>query len=334
MVLDSIISQSNARLPTTLVAVFVGATSGIGEYTLKSFARHCTHPRAYFIGRSQPSADRITQELKKLNPNGTYTFIQSDVGEIKNVDAVCAQIRSEEKTINMLVLSQGTMISGVDTSEGLHLAASLLIHSRTRFLVNLLPQLQAAPHLRRVVSIFTGTKEGMIVDPDLQMRSVGYNVLKARGQAASTVTLAMEAVAKTAPDVSFVHDFPGPVNSNIARGSGVAKMIMRGVSRVVSPFLYIKEEVSGDRHLYLATSARYPAVSGAADGVEMDKGVEVARGIDGKAGSGMYVVDEVCESGSKEVEGVVRKLKEQGWDKKVWDHIMGEFVRITGTERI
>jgi NAD(P)-dependent dehydrogenase (short-subunit alcohol dehydrogenase family) len=334
MVLDSVISASNARLPNTLVAVFVGGTSGIGEYTLKSFARHCPNPRAYFIGRSQPSADRIVSELKKLNPKGTYTFIKSDVGEIKNVDAVCAQIRSKEQSINMLVLSQGTMIAGVETSEGLHLAASLIIHSRTRFIVNLLPQLQAATTLRRVVSIFTGTKEGPITNPDFQMRSMGYNVLKARGQAASTVTLAMETVAATAPDVSFIHDFPGPVNSNIARGDGVARLIMRGISRVVSPFLCIKEDVSGDRHLFLATSARYPSVSGAAEGVEKGNGVEVARGIDGKVGSGMYVVDEVCEPASKEVESLMRKLKEDGWDKKIWEHVVGEFVRITRKERI
>jgi NAD(P)-dependent dehydrogenase (short-subunit alcohol dehydrogenase family) len=334
MVLDSVISASNARLPSTLVAVFVGGTSGIGEYTLKSFARHCPNPRAYFIGRSQPSADRILSELKKTNPKGTYTFIKSDVAELKNVDAVCAEIRSKEKSINMLVLNQGSMVAGVETSEGLHMAASLIIHSRTRFIVNLLPQLQAATHLRRVVSIFTGTKEGPITNPDLQMRSMGYNVLKARGQAASTVTLATEAVAATAPDVSFIHDFPGPVNSNIARGDGVGKLIMRGISRIVSPFLYIKENVSGDRHLFLATSARYPSVSGAAEGVELGSGVEVARGIDGKVGSGMYVIDEVCEPASKEVESLVRKLKEDGWGKKVWDHVVGEFVRITGKERI
>ncbi|KAF2790544.1 hypothetical protein K505DRAFT_250937 [Melanomma pulvis-pyrius CBS 109.77] len=339
MVSQTTISASNARLPTTLVAVFVGGTSGIGEYTLKSLARHCTHPRAYFIGRSSTSATRILAELQTINPKGTYTFLQSDVGELKNVDAVCAQIRAQEPAVNLLVLSQGTMAAGIETSEGLHLPASLIIHSRVRFMLNLLPQLQAAPGVRRVVSIFTGTKEGPMDVPDLQMRNLGYSLLKARGQAASTVTLAMEAVAKTAPDVAFVHDFPGPVMTNFARGDGVAKLAMRTVSRVLAPFLFVPPDVSGDRHLYLATSARYPSRSGAGAGVAVEKGEagsggEVARGIDGNVGSGFYVVDENCESAKREVEAVVEKLRSEGKDKVVWEHVVGEFMRITGRERI
>lgn len=74
---------SNARiatsLPSGMVAVFVGATGGIGENTLKKFAQHAKSPRIYLIGRSQESADRIVAECKKLNPDGVYTFIQSDV---------------------------------------------------------------------------------------------------------------------------------------------------------------------------------------------------------------------------------------------------------------
>lgn len=90
-----------------MVAVFVGGTSGIGEYTLKSFARHTKSPKIYLVGRSQDAADRIALECTKLNPDGDYIFIQSDVSLLKNVQGVCEQILSKEASINLLFQTQG-----------------------------------------------------------------------------------------------------------------------------------------------------------------------------------------------------------------------------------
>jgi NADP-dependent 3-hydroxy acid dehydrogenase YdfG len=111
------IQASNARiatsLPAGLVAVFVGATSGIGETSLRQFAKHARRPRAYFIGRSQKSGDRITAECKALNAEGEFTFTKADVGLIRVVDDVCREIKSKEKEINLLFLSAGTMIPDI-----------------------------------------------------------------------------------------------------------------------------------------------------------------------------------------------------------------------------
>jgi NADP-dependent 3-hydroxy acid dehydrogenase YdfG len=77
------VQASNARisssLPPGLVAVFVGATNGIGETSLKQFAKHTRQPSVYFIGRSQEAGDRIAEECKDLNPDGIFTFIKADV---------------------------------------------------------------------------------------------------------------------------------------------------------------------------------------------------------------------------------------------------------------
>jgi NADP-dependent 3-hydroxy acid dehydrogenase YdfG len=104
MVSLTAVQASNACIPTTLpsglVAVFVGATSGIGEYTLKELARFARQPRIYNIGRSQQASDRIAVECKKL---------------IRTVDAVCEQIQAKEKVVNILFLSAGTLVSGVST---------------------------------------------------------------------------------------------------------------------------------------------------------------------------------------------------------------------------
>lgn len=231
------------------------------------------------------------------------------------------------------MLSQGTLITGQETEEGLHVAASLIAHSRTRFTLNLLPLLRAAPDLRRIVSVFTGTKEGPITATDIQMRDV-KNPIKVRGQGASLVTLLMEKVQKQAPEVSFVHSFPGPVKSNIARGGGVANMVMRAMYGVFGRWIYIPEEESGERHLFLATNVRYPARQREANGTSEEEGMEVAKGTDGVKGSGVYTVDEKCESGGVQVVQVLKQSREQGKEEFVWKQIREEYIRITGKESL
>jgi NADP-dependent 3-hydroxy acid dehydrogenase YdfG len=113
MVSFSNVQLSNSLISSTLprlVAVFVGATSGIGEITLKKFAKYSNQPRAYFVGRSQDAADRIRAECKVINPQGEYIFIKADVSLIRVVDKVCDEIKAKEKALNMLFLSAGAPI--------------------------------------------------------------------------------------------------------------------------------------------------------------------------------------------------------------------------------
>ncbi len=110
------IQSSNSRigtaLPSGLVAVFAGATSGIGETSLKQFAKQAVKPRIYFIGRSQESGNRVKAELQKLNPEGEYTYLSVDVSLIRSVDDVCRDIKAKEQSINLLFLTTGTLVSG------------------------------------------------------------------------------------------------------------------------------------------------------------------------------------------------------------------------------
>ena len=111
MVTLSQVQSSNSLIPSTLppnlVAVFVGATSGIGEATLKQFAKHARQPRVYFVGRSQDAGDRIAAECKALNPEGDFVFVKADVSLMRVVDEVCEEIKAKEKAINILFLSAG-----------------------------------------------------------------------------------------------------------------------------------------------------------------------------------------------------------------------------------
>ena len=140
------IRASNVRikssLPAGLVGVFIGATNGIGETTLREFARHTNAPRAYFVGRSREAGDRIAAECKRLNPDGQFTFIQSDLSLIRNTDTVCRAIKAKEHHINVLWLSQGSLVQGVRTEEDMNMIVVLMHYSRVRFMINLLPLLR------------------------------------------------------------------------------------------------------------------------------------------------------------------------------------------------
>jgi len=110
------IRTSNARivdcLPTGMVAVFAGGTSGIGEATMKEFTKRTSQPRIYFIGRSEQAARHIKNELRSLNPAGEYHFIKADLSLLQDVDRVCREVRSQESRINLLFLTSGTLITG------------------------------------------------------------------------------------------------------------------------------------------------------------------------------------------------------------------------------
>jgi NADP-dependent 3-hydroxy acid dehydrogenase YdfG len=109
------VRASNAALKTTVsneVAVFVGATSGIGETTLRNFAKSSSKPKVYLVGRSESAASRILGELKELNPEGIFTFIKSDVSLLKNVDALTDEIKTKEKKIDLLFLTPGYVSFG------------------------------------------------------------------------------------------------------------------------------------------------------------------------------------------------------------------------------
>ncbi|KAL2017857.1 hypothetical protein VTK56DRAFT_1602 [Thermocarpiscus australiensis] len=337
------IRSSNSRIATALgpglVAVFVGATSGIGEASLKQFAKHAVKPRIYFLGRSKESGNRIRAELEKLNPEGEYTFISADLSLLRSVDDVCREIKAKEAAINLLFLSAGSAVTGKDTEEGLHFPVAVAYYARLRFIVNLLPQLRNAAGLRRVVSVFAGTKEGAIEANDFQARHFNLLSPRGRGHVTSMMTLALEAVARSAPEVSFVHDFPGFVRTNFGKDVegpvfAVLRAAVNAVSFVLAPFIATPFDEVGERHVFFATSARFPRGEGSGDGVPLPEAVGVARGTDGERGSGVYSIDNHGDSAPEKVETLLRKLREDGTAQKVWSDVEEIFVRITGTTSI
>ena len=122
MVQIEVVRSCNSSLVKTqpLVAVFVGGTGGIGEYTIRTLA--ATHSdqgkglRLYIVGRNADAAENILSDCAQICPEGQFRFVQAqDLALLTDVDRVCANIIQSEETegakggnarVDLLVMSQ------------------------------------------------------------------------------------------------------------------------------------------------------------------------------------------------------------------------------------
>jgi NADP-dependent 3-hydroxy acid dehydrogenase YdfG len=102
---NSILSDS--KYGTGLVAVFVGATSGIGMGTLKQFAKLTKSPKAYIAVRSAQAARPLLKELEASNPQGAFILHETEISLMKNVDKMCDEIKQKEKKVDIVFVSPG-----------------------------------------------------------------------------------------------------------------------------------------------------------------------------------------------------------------------------------
>lgn len=122
MVHLDVVRSSNASLVKNqpLVAVFVGGTSGIGEYAVRALAAtHANHGeglRLYIVGRNEDAATKIISDCLKLCQSGQFRFVRADdLSLLRDVDRVCAEIIKAEQEeneggtlrVDLLVMTQG-----------------------------------------------------------------------------------------------------------------------------------------------------------------------------------------------------------------------------------
>jgi NAD(P)-dependent dehydrogenase (short-subunit alcohol dehydrogenase family) len=110
MVVLEAVRASNRSLRTAvpgITALFVGGTSGIGQSTLRQLALTADKPNAYIVGRSESNASPFLAELRQINPEGKFNFIEADVSLIRNVDKACEEIKQKETKLNLLFMTAG-----------------------------------------------------------------------------------------------------------------------------------------------------------------------------------------------------------------------------------
>jgi hypothetical protein len=186
---------------------------------------------------------------------------------------------------------------------------ALSYYCRMRFISNLLPLLSksASP---RVVTILAAGRETKINTDDLELSSEStYSLVNALNHTGTMTSLALSELAKENPGVSFIHKYPGVVNTGLFDGilaawTGVWAILGTALRYTILPiwvqFLTSVDE-AGERALYDATSEKFK-------------------------GAGSYRLDQNDEP-LKEVPVLSRYL-EEGMDKKVWENTVGSFERV------
>lgn len=208
-----------------------------------------------------------------------------------------------------------------------------------RFINNFLPQLTKAgtvaedsapakPGLRRnlasVVSVLDARGESPINLDDLSLKTT-YSLRNAAKHAITMTSLSMRELAVSHPEVSFVHAYPGIVKTGIMREFGtITRVAMSAMFVLAKPWMVPLNE-SGDRHLYAATSPRFPPRAS-------NGGGDVAPGADGAKGSGAYRLD--WDGSTTENQKVLQDYRKNETGKLVWEHTVGVFESVCGKDGV
>ncbi|KAM5341527.1 hypothetical protein ACJ41O_014558 [Fusarium nematophilum] len=269
MVAYKVIQASNALINDAnapRVAVFVGGTSGIGKLTVKALVATGASLRIYLVGRksSEERTQTFIQELHAINSKAEVIWTEAEVALLAETKRVCELIKSKESRVDLIFLTAGYAPSGArrETSEGVEIAQSLEYYTRILFIQHLLPLLNEA-EAPRVISVLSGGLERAIInvdDPGLK-KPGNFSFLKAQPQYGVMNTVTLEKLAVDNPHVTFMHSWPGWVNTgNIWRTVEPNSIMGWFVWLIFEPLIGLvgfSDEEAGQRHLFCCTSGAF-----------------------------------------------------------------------------
>lgn len=111
--IPTIRASNGTALPTSIpqrvTAVFIGASSGIGQAALKQFitAAKGKSPHVYIVGRSATKSEPLLEELRRTDGSAIIHFIEKDVSLLRDVDAATEYVKKHETKVDLLFLSVG-----------------------------------------------------------------------------------------------------------------------------------------------------------------------------------------------------------------------------------
>ncbi|KAJ5651152.1 uncharacterized protein N7484_004875 [Penicillium longicatenatum] len=304
------------------IAIFIGGTSGIGKSTIKALVATGTSIRIYLVGRKSSSerTQSFILELNAINPKAEIIWTEAEVSLLSETKRVCELITKKESRVDLLFFTTGYAPFGarMETTEGIEITQSLEYYSRMLFVFRLLPLLRAAEAPRVVSVLGGGLERGNFDLEDIDLKRPGnFGPMKTQMQCITMNTMTMERLAGENPDVTFVHSWPGWVNTgNVRRGLDPNSMIGWVVWLFLEPLIglfSLSGEESGQRHLYQCTSAAFGG-----RGVRwMGKPGINSLGQQGEQGDGLFLVNYKCDCTPNL--GVLSLLRGKATGK-IWNH--------------
>lgn len=208
--------------------------------------------------------------------------------------------------------------------------SALTYYSRFRFITNLLPLIQKAPSLRRVVTVAGGGIEGHLDTTDFP--ALRIPLWKIRGHLTSLITLGLEVIAKSASEVSFIHDYPGTVRTPlINQATGLHGVLVRAYVNLLGRWICVPLDESAARHLFFITSGRFPPAKLDGEnalGVVIGDEKVMSRGSNGEIGSGVYSISWNGESAGPAALKILATHRDGGALDQIRQHTESEFKRI------
>ncbi|KAJ8117828.1 hypothetical protein ONZ43_g4115 [Nemania bipapillata] len=301
------------------VAVFVGGTSGIGKLTIQALVATGASTRIYLVGRkgSEERTRTFIQELHTISAKAEVIWIEGEIALLAETKRICDVIKKTESRIDLLFLTAGYAPFGArkETVEGVEIAQSLEYYSRVLFILHLLPLLREA-EAPRVVSVLGGGLEWASInvdDPGLK-KPGSFNGMRAQVQYIAMNTVTLEQLANDNPDVTFIHSWPGWVNTgNVRRGSDPNSIMSWVVWLVLDPLIRLfslSDDESAQRHLFQSTSAAFGGRGVSWNGKPGINSLE-------KQANGLFLVNYKCDcTPNAKTLSSLRK----GAQEKIWNH--------------
>jgi len=254
----SIARAQNAKLKEAIrqpvTALFIGGTSGIGQNIAFKLASNVASPHIVVSGRNAQSGEATVARLREINQEGKYEFQPIDVSLMGNVKDFVKDFSSRNQKLNYLVISSGFLSTAArtETKDGIDNKLAINYYGRFSLIFRLLPLLERAAEQgeeARVMTVLACARGGPVPVDDLDLKK-RYG-LKAAATVASTYNdLMVEEFAHRSPKVSFMHAYPGMVDTNIASG---LPWYLRGPAKLLSVFARNPAD-TGDYLLYGLTN--------------------------------------------------------------------------------
>lgn len=163
----------------------------------------------------------------------------------------------------------------------------------------------------RVISVLAGGQEAAIATDDLTLSNPSnYSFPASAVHSATMTSLAFDALSAANPSVSFIHIFPGFVNTTLLdglsqSGKGLLGTLVWLAGSVLLPVLKLfatSLKEAGERELYVSTSERYA--------VGQSKGGFWRLKPDGDEAGDVAIFE---------------TYREEGMAQKIWDHTLEIF---------